>query len=62
MFATSILLGGCVASINKSQPSRIGTTLGQELIDLEKAREIGVLSESEYEAQRARMLGEVDSE
>jgi hypothetical protein len=62
VFAISILLGGCVASTNKNPPPRIGTTLGQELIDLEEAREVGALSESEYEAQRARMLGDSNSE
>ncbi len=61
LLATSILFGGCVASINKHPPHRIGTTLGQELIDLDKAREAGSLSEDEYGVQRARLLGEIDS-
>ena len=62
LLVTSGLFGGCVASINKNPPARIGTTLGQELIDLDRAREVGALSESEYEAQRSQMLGESDTD
>ena len=31
-------------------------TLGQQLIDLKAAKDAGAITESEYEAQRARLL------
>jgi hypothetical protein len=50
---------GCIAAIgNGPTPhSRPGVTLGQELIDLQKARDAGTLTEEEYQAQRGRLLG-----
>lgn len=53
--ATSLLLGGCVASIGNRQPERAGT-LGQELIDLQKAKEANAITEAEYQQQRAKLL------
>jgi hypothetical protein len=32
-------------------------TIGQQLIDLQKARKAGAITESEYEAERAKLLG-----
>jgi len=32
-------------------------TLGQQLIDLQKAKDAGVISDAEYQAQKARLLG-----
>jgi hypothetical protein len=51
----AILLGGCVAAIGNREGRRNGT-LGQELIDLKKAKDAGVLSDVEYETQRAKLL------
>ena len=49
---------GCVAAIgNKgTERSREGTTLGQELIDLKKAMEAGLLTEQQYQRERNRLL------
>lgn len=33
-------------------------TLGQQLIDLQKAKDAGAISDQEYQAQKARLLGE----
>lgn len=33
-------------------------TVGQQLIDLQKAKEAGVITDAEYQAQKARILGE----
>lgn len=54
-----LLMGGCVAIGNRGeQPaSRSNATLGQQLIDLQKARDLGALSPAEFEQQRARLLG-----
>jgi hypothetical protein len=65
---TPILLGlsvlvftGCVAAIGNrdNQPAvRSNATLGQQLIDLQKARDSGAITPGEYEVQKARLLGE----
>ncbi len=52
----ALLLSGCVAAIGNSEGKRGGTTLGQQLIDLQKARDSGAMSEAEYETQRAKLL------
>ena len=68
---TPVLLGlsllvftGCVAAIGNrdSQPAaRSNATLGQQLIDLQKARDAGAISHAEYEVQKAKLLGEKPS-
>lgn len=50
-------LGGCVAAIGNREPAKSSATLGQQLIDLKKARDEGALTEMEYSAQRAKFLG-----
>jgi hypothetical protein len=58
LFTASLLLtlSGCVAAIGNRPPPM--ATVGQQLIDLKKARDEGALSETEYVAQRAKLLGE----
>lgn len=51
-----IFSGGCVASYKGSQPPPQGTTLGQELIDLKKARDGGAMTDEEYVEQKSRLL------
>jgi Short C-terminal domain len=52
------LLAGCLnlqlggGTSNRSQPS----TVGQQLIDLQDARNKGALTEAEYQAQKAKIL------
>ena len=53
-----LTLSGCVAAIGNRQPPASSATLGQQLIDLKKARDEGVLTEAEYAVQRAKFLGE----
>ena len=54
--ATAILTG-CVAAIgNRDEGMGKGATVGQQLIDLQKAKDSGALSETEYQEQRARVL------
>lgn len=50
------LLGGCVAAIGNSPAARSSATLGQQLVDLQKARDSGAITEAEYQTQRARFL------
>ena len=49
------LVTGCAIQIGNRAPDK--DTLGQELMDLKKARDSGALSESEYESQKAKLLG-----
>lgn len=56
--ATLLLgLSGCVAAIGNREPAKSSATLGQQLIDLQKARDSGALTEAEYQTQRAKFLG-----
>jgi len=49
-------LSGCVASIGNRDARHGSGTLGQQLIDLQKARDAGAISEAEYRIQKDRML------
>ena len=56
--ATMLLLSGCIAAIGNRDAQRArGTTLGQELVDLQKAKESGAITPEEYQAQKAKLLG-----
>lgn len=53
-----MLLTGCLAldigggSSNRAQ----APTLGQQLVDLQKAKDSGAISDAEYQAQKAKLL------
>ncbi len=57
-----VLLSGCLGisfgggskTDTKTEVSK--ATLGQQLIDLQKAKEAGALTEAEYNAQKAKLL------
>jgi len=51
------LLGGC-----GSDPPRptVSVSVGQQLIDLKKARDSGALSEREYDSQKAQLIRSVE--
>ncbi len=57
--SSMMLLTGCLAlqlgggTTNKGQCP----TEGQQLIDLRKARDAGIITDAEYQAQKARLLG-----
>jgi hypothetical protein len=44
-------LGGGSTSYTRS------STAGQQLIDLQKAKDAGIITDAEYQAQKARVLG-----
>ncbi len=55
--AALLLFSGCVASIgNHPSPANSSATLGQQLIDLQKAKDTGVITDAEYQEQRERFL------
>jgi hypothetical protein len=51
-------LTGCVAAIGNHEPPRSTATLGQQLIDLRRARDSGAMTENEYQAQRTKFLAQ----
>jgi hypothetical protein len=53
--AALLVLNGCIA-IGNRDAQRPNATLGQQLIDLQKARDTGAITDAEYQAQKARLL------
>jgi hypothetical protein len=52
------LLTGCSWSVGSSpKTSNVMPTTGQQLMDLQKARNAGAISDAEYQAQRTKLLG-----
>ena len=58
--SAATLLTGCLAiqlgggSTSKPQPA---PTVGQQLVDLQHAKDTGAITEAEYQAQKAKVLG-----
>ena len=52
------LLTGCIGlSIGSDTTAKpTSTTMGQELMDLQKAKESGAITEAEYQTQKAKIL------
>ena len=51
-----VLLNGCIAIGTGPKSQQTTTTLGQQLIDLQNAKNAGAISEAEYQAQKAKLL------
>ena len=55
-----VILTGCLAfqvgGGDKKEERK--ATIGQQMIDLKTARDTGAITEAEYQAQRAKVLGE----
>jgi hypothetical protein len=52
------LLTGCSWSVGSSpKTSNVMPTTGQQLMDLQKARNAGAINDAEYQVQRAKLLG-----
>ena len=57
--AAMLLLNGCIAlqlgggEKHESNPP----TIGQQLVDLQKAKDAGALTDAEFQAQKAKLLG-----
>ena len=51
-----VFLSGCVAAIGNRGTNPSNATLGQQLIDLQKAKDSGAISDTEYQAQKAKLL------
>ncbi len=51
------LLGGCAWEVGGgAKQTTIQPTIGQQLIDLKKAKDAGAISESEYQAKKGKLL------
>jgi len=50
-----LLLNGCIA-IGNRDAQRPNATLGQQLIDLQKARDTGAINDAEYQSQKSKLL------
>ena len=59
-FAATLLLTGCLAlqvgGGDKQEAHK--PTIGQQLVDLKTAKDTGAITESEYQAQKAKLLNE----
>lgn len=51
-----LLLTGCIAIGTGPKSQQISATLGQQLIDLQKAKTMGAMTDAEYETQKAKLL------
>jgi hypothetical protein len=58
LFVT-VLFTGCLAlqvgGGDKKEPQ--SATIGQQLVDLQKAKDAGAITEAEFQAQKAKLLG-----
>jgi hypothetical protein len=61
-FMTVIALGALVACSSTNtevMPPTVNVSIGQQLIDLKKARDSGAMSQQEYEQQARRLIDSV---
>jgi hypothetical protein len=68
--STAVLLSGCVLNLGGGRKTNstctdahpaigqqtVAPTTGQQLIDLQKAKDAGVITDAEYQAQKAKLL------
>ena len=56
--STAMFATGCVAAIGNRTPNVTpNVTVGQQLIDLQKAKESGAITEAEFQAEKSKLLG-----
>jgi hypothetical protein len=56
----AVLVAACASSSTKVTPPVINVSIGQQLIDLKKARESGAITQREYEQQAKRVIDNVE--
>jgi hypothetical protein len=56
LLCLGMFVSGCAIQIGNRHPDASGGTVGQQLVDLKKAKDAGAISEGEYEAQRKKLL------
>ena len=50
-------LSGCAWQVGGDKKVTMQPTTGQQLMDLQKAKDSGAITDSEYQAQKAKLLG-----
>lgn len=57
--AAALLLNGCIGlQLGGGEKHEVNTpTLGQQLVDLQKAKDSGALTDAEFQTQKAKLLG-----
>ncbi len=63
LIVATLVLGGCIfapGDSDRSGPARVRPTVGQELLDLDRARDAGVISEAEYDRAKDRILDAIN--
>ncbi|HXZ48086.1 MAG TPA: hypothetical protein VEG27_03645 [Usitatibacter sp.] len=56
--ALALALAGCGG--NEVVRPTVSVSIGQQLIDLKRARDTGALTEREYQSEKARLIGSVE--
>ena len=55
--SAAIFLAGCAWEVGGgSKQTTIQPTVGQQLVDLQKAKDVGAITEEEFQAQKERLL------
>ena len=58
LISAMTLMTGCSWQVGGGHKSvTMEPTVGQQLIDLQRAKDSGAISDSEYQAQKAKLLG-----
>ena len=57
--AAMVVLSACSSSKTEVLPPTVNVSIGQQLIDLKKAKDAGALSDKEYQAQVKRVIDSV---
>lgn len=58
-FAAVTLLTACSSTNTEVLPPTVNVSIGQQLIDLKKAKESGAISDKEYQAQVKKVIDSV---
>jgi uncharacterized lipoprotein YbaY len=56
----AIMVAACASSSTKVTPPIVNVSIGQQLIDLKKARDSGAITQREYEQQAKRVVDNVE--
>ena len=57
-FSSVLILSGCLAIGNRgSLEGANAGTIGQRLLDLQKAKDAGIITQAEYQTQKDKVLG-----
>jgi hypothetical protein len=59
LWALSAAVAGCSSSSTDVLAPTVSVSIGQQLIDLKRARESGAISEQEYQTQVRRVIDSV---